>query len=50
MVLEVYETGILEAIEDCLCGRLLGGGVSREEGGEVDELVLLVGVRDEFIR
>ena len=39
MVLEVYEAGILEAIEDGFGGGLFGGGVAGEELVEVDQLL-----------
>ena len=39
MVLEVYEAGILEAIEDSFGGGLFGGGVAGEELVEVDQLL-----------
>ena len=38
MVLEVYEAGILEAIEDGFGGGLFGGGVTGEELVEVNQL------------
>jgi hypothetical protein len=38
MVLEVYEAGVLEAIEDGFGGCLFGGGVAGEELVEVDQL------------
>jgi hypothetical protein len=38
VVLEVYEAGILEAIEDGFGGGLFGGGVAGEELVEVDQL------------
>jgi hypothetical protein len=42
MVLEVYKAGVLEAVQDCLGSSLLRLGLTREEMGEVDELVLSV--------
>ena len=41
MVLEIDEAGVLEAFEDCGGGLLLCGGVTGEEGREVDELGML---------
>lgn len=40
MILEIYEACVLEAIENGLCGGLLGRCIAGEEGGEVDELEL----------
>jgi hypothetical protein len=44
VVLEVDEAGGLEALENGGGGLLLCGGVTREEGGEVDELEVFSGV------
>jgi hypothetical protein len=38
VVLEVDETGVLEALEDGFGGRLLCGGITREKGCKVDKL------------
>jgi len=43
MVFEVDKAGVLEAVEDCLGGLFLLGGVAGEEGCEVDQLGELEG-------
>lgn len=38
MILEIDETGVLEAFQDSVSSLLLGIGVAREECGKIDEL------------